>query len=97
MSYRIGIDALHLRPTPRPAHTEYCSNDALFRDLKARTGKSFNDAGEIDYLWHTDDGPVPWSARGRTTDMGHGEFVEGGGDRRESRPSPFRSVAEVLG
>lgn len=95
MSYRIGIDALHLKPTPRLAHTEYCSNDALSRAVEAETGKPFNEAWEIDYNWYTNDGPVEWSKRGRTTDMGHGEFVAGGGDRRDPKPSPFRSVEEV--
>lgn len=95
MSYRIGIDALHLKATPRLAHTEYCSNEALFRAVREKTGKPFDEAWEIDYLWHVNDGPVEWSKRGRTTDMGHSEFVEGGGDRRDPKPSPFKSVEEV--
>ena len=95
MSYRIGIDALHLKPTPRLAHTEYCSNDALVRAVEAETGKPFAEAWELDYSWYTNDGTVEWSRRGRTTDMGHGEFEAGGRDRRDPKPSPFQAVEEV--
>ena len=41
------------------------------------------------------DGPVEWEKRGRVTDMGHADFLEGGVDRREPKPSPFRSPKEV--
>lgn len=102
MSYRIGIDALNLRPTPRLAHTEYCDHAALKR---AVTGLGEDDPScerefarrwELDFIWSVDDGPEPWSQRGRTTDMGHAEFMEGGVDRREPRPCPFRDVEEAL-
>lgn len=96
MSYQIGIDTIHLKPTPRLAHTEYCSNDPLRREVFQRTGKSLEDAWEFDFLWSTNDGPVSWAERGRTTDMGHAEFLEGGVDRREPKPCPFRDVEEVL-
>lgn len=96
MSYQLGIDAIHLRPTPRLAHTEYCSNDDLFERIGRDTGKDFAAAWELDYLWFTDDGPVNWASRGRTTDMGHAEFLRGGVDRREAKPSPFRDAEEVL-
>lgn len=102
MSYQIGIDALNLRPTPRLAHTEYCSNDALKRRVTGMSEPSvereraFMDAWEIDFIWSTNDGPEPWEERGRTTDMGHAEFLEHGVDRREAKPSPFKSVEEVL-
>ena len=102
MSYRIGIDTLHLRPTDRLAHTEYCDSDTIVRAVTGldplkdgRTCRRFYDAWQIDYLWLTDDGPVPWSERGRTTDMGHAEYMEGGRDRREARPSPFKTVEEA--
>lgn len=97
MSYQIGIDTIHLRPTPRLAHTEYCSNDALKRALKtgATAWLSFDDAWETDFIWSTNDGPVPLAQRGRVTDMGHADFLEGGVDRREPKPSPFRSPEEV--
>lgn len=116
MAYQIGLNALHLRPTPRIAHTEYCSNDALKRHLGARgvsvavTGQDFGgrnltanenaprfeDLWDVDFIWHTDDGPIPWSARGRVTDMGHGDFLEGGVDVRPSQPSPFKDIEEVF-
>ncbi|MFO8007953.1 MAG: uroporphyrinogen decarboxylase family protein [Candidatus Brocadiia bacterium] len=102
MSYRIGMDALRLRETPRPGHTEYCSNDALVRAVTGRdplrdetAWREFHDAWELDFLWHVNDGPVPWPERGRTTDMGHAEFLEGGRDKRPAVACPFESVAEV--
>ncbi|MCY3023357.1 MAG: hypothetical protein NTW87_30630 [Planctomycetota bacterium] len=95
MSYQIGIDTIHLRPTPRIAHTEYCSNDPLIRAV-TKGRKSFNDAWDFDFIWNSNDGPVGWGERGRVTDMGHAEFLEGGVDRREPKPSPFKSVEEVL-
>jgi uroporphyrinogen decarboxylase len=96
MSYQIGMDAIHLKPGPRLAHTEYCSNDPLIRVVKESSGQDFKDAWELDLLWATDDGPVPWSERGRVTDMGHAEYLEHGSDRREAKPSPFADIAEVL-
>jgi len=102
MSYQIGMDALRLRPTPRLAHTEYCSNDALKRHVTGmdepsiERERAFMDAWEIDFIWSTNEGPEPWSERGRTTDMGHAEFLEHGVDRREAKPSPFKSPEEVL-
>lgn len=102
MSYQNGMDALHLRPAERLAHTEYCDSDAIMRAVTGmdplkdgRAYRRFNDAWQLDYLWMTNDGPVPWSERGRTTDMGHAEFMEGGRDRREARPSPFKTVEDV--
>ncbi len=96
MSYAIGMDTINLRPTPRLAHTEYCSNDALRREIRRRFNKTLEEAWEFDFLWSTNDGPVPWSERGRTTDMGHAEFLEGGVDRRLPKPSPFRDAEDVL-
>lgn len=102
MSYEIGIDCLHLRPTPRLAHTEYCSHDALKRlvtgllDDSPEREREFNRLWELDFLWSTHDGPHPWEERGRTTDMGHAEFLEGGVDRREPQVCPFRNVGEAL-
>ena len=96
MSYEIGIGAVNLRPGPRPAHTEYCDHEPLMRAVEEASGRSFRDAWDIDLIWSTNDGPVPWSERGRVTDMGHAEFMEGGVDRREARPSPFTEVGQVL-
>jgi hypothetical protein len=102
MSKAIGQATLTLQPTPRLAHTEYCTNAALKRHVTgiAEEGpaqeRAFVDAWEYDLIWHTDDGPVEWAERGRTTDMGHSEFLQGGTDRREPRPCPFRTVQEAL-
>jgi hypothetical protein len=100
MSYQIGIDTIHLRPTPRIAHTEYIDSEPLVRAVTGEVGshhatRSFNDAWEIDLVWMTNDGPLPWGARGRVTDMGHAEFVAGGADRREMKPSPFKTPEDV--
>jgi len=95
MSYSIGHDALLLRPTPRLAHTEYCSSAPLIRQVQGATGNSFEDAWDIDFLWCTNDGPIPWAQRGRVTDMGHAEFLEGGIDLRQPKPSPFHSEHDV--
>jgi hypothetical protein len=102
MSYQIGIDALNLRPTPRLAHTEYCDHTPLKR---AVTGLADDDPNlesefarkwELDFIWSTNEGPEPWETRGRVTDMGHAEFMEGGVDRREPKPCPFAEVEQVL-
>lgn len=102
MSKAIGLAALNLEATPRLAHTEYCTHAALKRrvtgiaDEGVAQERAFMDAWDYDLIWHTDDGPVDWSERGRTTDMGHAEFLEAGADRRQPRPCPFRSVQEAL-
>lgn len=97
MSLQIGRDTLHLRPTPRLAHTDYCTNDALKRHLKQLMPDKacFDDRWEMDFIWATHDGPWDWAQRGRVTDMGHADFLEGGTDRREPKPCPFHDVDEV--
>ncbi|MHB1294576.1 MAG: uroporphyrinogen decarboxylase family protein [Anaerolineae bacterium] len=102
MSYTIGMDALNLRPTPRLAHTEYCSSEAIKRAVTGMAGDSpereraFNDAWDLDLIWSTNEGPEPWATRGRTTDMGHSDFLEGGVDRRQPKQCPFHDVEEAL-
>jgi hypothetical protein len=102
MSYQIGMDTIKLRPTPRLAHTEYCSDDALKRKVtgipqpSVEQERAFMDQWQFDFIWSTDAGPRPWGQRGRTTDMGHSDFVEGGTDRRQPKLSPFATVEEVL-
>lgn len=102
MSYTIGIEAIHRQSPHRLAHTEYCSNYALVRAVTGKdpaqapdAWRAFYDAWQIDLLWVTNDGPVPWSERGRVTDMGHAEFLEGGVDRRDRVHCPFQQVEEV--
>ena len=102
MSYQIGIDALNLKPTPRLAHTEYCSNAALKRavtgmaDDDPQREREFARRWEFDFIWSTNDGCEPWERRGRTTDMGHSEFLEGGVDWRATKTCPFKTVEEAL-
>jgi hypothetical protein len=55
----------------------------------------FANAWDFDLLWTVHDGPVDWSARGRVTDMGHAEFLEGGVDRRDTVTCPFTDVEQV--
>jgi len=102
MSYEVGIRTLRLETAERLAHTEYCSNYALVRAVTGRDPETDPDAWrefyrewEIDFIWATNDGPVPWEERGRVTDMGHAEFLEGGTDRRDRKFCPFSSVEEV--
>lgn len=100
MSYQIGIDTIHLKPTPRLAHTEYCDSAPLIQAVTGEIGQNwntqrFNEAWEIDILWNTNDGPVAWGNRGRVTDMGHAEFVEGGTDLRQPKTSPFQTAEDV--
>lgn len=102
MSYRIGMDALNLRPGPRLAHTEYCTSAPIKRavtglpddhpDQEAR----FHELWSYDFIWSTNDGPEPWETRGRVTDMGHAEFLEDGVDMRQPQPCPFANVEEAL-
>ncbi len=102
MSYQIGIDTLHLRGAPRLAHTECCSHQDLKDHVTAAASRqrgrpvSFAEAWDLDLLWRTNDGPVEWEQCGRVTDMGHGEFLKDGSDKREAVRSPFKDVAEVL-
>ena len=101
MSYQIGIDCINLKPSRRLAHTEYCSNDALRRTIRKTQeseGKasplSLENYWDMDLLWVTNDGE-DWAKRGRLTDMGHADFLEGGVDRREAKQSPFTDVEEI--
>jgi hypothetical protein len=104
MSYEIGMQAMRRQGPARVAHTEYCSNYALVRAVTGlnpgegdghEAWRTFYEAWQVDFLWVTDDGPVPWEKRGRVTDMGHAEFLEGGVDRRDTIHCPFREVEEV--
>jgi hypothetical protein len=56
---------------------------------------AFNAAWEIDLQFVTHNSPVSWVECGQTTDMGHAEFIGGGGDFRAAQPCPFKSAAEV--
>ncbi len=95
VSYDLGMDILNLCPAPRPGHVVYCTHEALRDRVRETTGLSLEDAWECDLIWNTNDGPVPWSALGRVTDMGHAEFMAGGADRRDPGVCPFRTLEEV--
>jgi hypothetical protein len=93
MSRQIGLDTIFLRPTPRLAHTEYSLeyHTSLFKE----SARELYDAWDLDFLWHTEDGPIDWSKAGRCTDMGHAEYATDGGDRRDASHCPFNSPEEV--
>ncbi len=99
MSYQIGLDTLHLRPTPRLAHTEYFDHEPLARHIVGAEPQNFRramqDAWEYDFIWSTNDGPTPWAQRGRVTDMGHAVYVADGSDFRPPQTCPFTSEADV--
>ena len=103
MSLAIGRAALNMQWTERVARTEYNDNYEIVRHFTGKdpvkdptAHRDFADAVGLDYLWTVDDGPLPWSDRGRVTDMGHAVYVEGGTDFRQTKPSPFTSVEDVL-
>ncbi|NUP99542.1 MAG: hypothetical protein HUU35_06775 [Armatimonadetes bacterium] len=104
MSRQIALDTIHLRPTPRLAHTEYSL--AYHHDyIRHKTGLEpnhpeamlrFQEAWGIDFLWGVNDGlHGHWLGRGRATDMGHAEYASDGSDKREPAVSPFQEVEEV--
>ncbi len=102
MSLEIGRAAMELRAPSRLAHTEYCSNYALVREVTGKdpvkddsAWRDFQDAWDFDFCWGSHDGPRAWSQMGRATDMGHAEFLENGTDRREAVACPFKDVQEV--
>lgn len=104
MSRQLALDTIHLKPTPRLAHTEYSLE--YHKDyIREKTGLDPSDRAaiqrlyelwEIDFLFGTNDGlHGNWAAFGRSTDMGHAEYAADGSDMRASRESPFKSAEEV--
>ncbi len=104
MSREIALEAINLKPTPRPGHTEYSME--YHRDYIQRlTGlppddpdllPRFYDLWEYDFLWVTHDGlHGDWLSRGRATDMGHAIYAADGSDRKEPTESPFKTPEEV--
>ena len=103
MSVEIALDNIWLRPSARWAHTQYSLNyhaDYLAR----RTGLSPTDPQLLrrgydrfgfDFLWSTNDGIVDWDKTGRTTDMGHASYAQGGSDQRPATKCPFQTMEEV--
>jgi hypothetical protein len=103
MSYSIGHDALNLIARERLARVEYNGNWEIVRHITGmdpckdhEATRLFNDWSKMDFCWVVNDGPVPWSKRGRVTDMGHASYVEDGSDQRAASSSPFLSSADVL-
>jgi hypothetical protein len=73
-----------------PAEQQFGTKQAA-----VESSQRFEDVWEMDLIWITHDGPGNWADRGRTTDMGHGDFLEGGTDRRSAKPAPFKDVEEI--
>ena len=104
MSRQLASDAINLKTTPRPGHTEYSLNYHE-RYLEKSTGLPAGDPHalgrlydqwNIDFQFHTSHGlNGDWEARGRATDMGHAVYAGDGHDRREPKVCPFHSVDEV--
>ena len=105
MRRQITLDTLALKPVSRPAHTEY-SLDYHHGYIRHRFGvsdpasdetrRTFYDDWDIDLLWSVDDGLRGlWEEFGRCTDMGHAEYAQDRGDRRDPQPCPFRTPEEV--
>ena len=106
MAYERGRQALNLEMPDTIPHTEYVDNWGIVRhvtrldpsdpDLREEAFRRFYKELDYDLLWNTNDGPVSWSKLGRTTDMGHAEYLEDASDYRAPTPSPFRAVEDVL-
>lgn len=108
MSRQIGIDTIHLRPTPRIGHTEYSMgyHKSLLRKYSggldpekpenaAKCNKAMMEAWDFDLIWSVNDGPVNWLKQGRCTDLGHAVYASDGSDERQGNTCPFNSPEEV--
>ncbi|NLX60061.1 MAG: hypothetical protein GXY74_13360 [Phycisphaerae bacterium] len=102
MSRKTAIDTVNLCSHERPAHCEFTLHHELMERV---TGLSRHDEGfeqrfrelwQIDFVWYTNDGPVPRDKLGRQADMGHARFMADGSDFRDVRTNPFQSPDEVL-
>lgn len=107
MSIEIFKKILNLEFTERVGRTEYCAHVSLIKYITGLDPQSKNPEERenaykkffawvpYDFLWSTNDGP-DWASLGRTTDMGHAIYAEGGIDYRKPKPCPFTSIDEVL-
>ena len=99
----VALDNIALRPTSRWGHTEYsfeyhkdylARHTGLVDDSPARLRLGY-DRFAFDFLWHTHDGLIDWSAAGRTTDMGHASYAIDASDKRQPKRCPFTTEEEV--
>ena len=100
MSYERGWKALHLEMPDIIPHTEYCSHPRLVKRVTGSDPREDDSAWakfyamtDYDFLWNSNDGPG-W--QGRTTNMGHAVFQEGGTDFDDHIQCPFKTPEEVL-
>lgn len=108
MSYKIGMAALNLEPTPRVPRTEY-SADRHWELVKAVTGidvgptdnaakqgaasAAFRAAWDYDFVWRVLIHCHELDAC--RTDLGHAEYETGGVDKRSAGSCPFEELEEV--
>ena len=103
MSRECALANINLEPTKRWAHSEYSL--AYHKDyLAGHTGLAPDDPGlvpagydrfELDLIWSTNDGLVPWAKAGRLTNMGHASYAADGSDQHAASECPFKSEEEV--
>lgn len=108
MSYEIGMRIMNLETTERVGRTEYCDHTEFVRHItgidpsgkineeRRKAWQKFYEWVPYDYLFHTNDGPVEWQKLGRSTDMGHAVYAEGGTDFRDNVVCPFKTPEDVL-
>jgi len=108
MSLEIARQIMNLEMPDRVGRTEYCAHPELVRHVTSldpnsddpeearKATQAFYRWANFDFLWMNDDGPVDWAELGRTTDMGHAVYAEGGTDFRDTTVCPFRTPDEVL-
>ncbi len=106
MSIELCKKIFNLEFVDRVGRTEYCDHPVLIKHITgfdprdpeqaASAYRKFFEWVPYDFLWFTNDGPFPWKSLGRTTDMGHAVYAEGGTDYRKPKPCPFKSVEEIL-
>ena len=108
MSYEIGTKIINLEMTERVGRIEYCSHEELIRKIsgldpasadpaeREKAQRKFFQWVNYDLGWLNNDGPVPWDKLGRTTNMGHAAWMEGGTDFRDTFIYPFKTPEEVL-
>ena len=107
MSRQIGIDTIHLRPTPRVAHTDYSMSyhtellrkysgglDPAKPENAGKCNHALMDAWDFDFIWSTN-GMHDWGKHGRVTDLGHAVYAADGSDERQPKNCPFTSPEEV--
>jgi len=105
MSYEIGMQAVNLQMPDEIPHTEYCDHPELIRQMTglnpadpdpAKAGRAWQEfyrTWKYDIVWNSCDG-MDW--KGRTSSMGHAEYMENGSDYNNQIYCPFKTEEDVL-